>query len=381
MFDTQRIVEWLSKLVQISSVGPENVGPRAGQAGEARIAAALAEWFKQVGGEVVTDVVSPGRPNVYGIWRNGSSRWIALDVHTDTVSVETMQGDPFDGRCENGRVYGRGSVDTKASLGVALAVLEAAQQAGKQLNANLIVAATIGEETGAGGAEAFAAWIRAQGIALDQLMVAEPTMCGPIYGHKGGAGIEFEVHGVAAHSSQPELGQNAITAAAHLILALDEEHQRLNSLPPSSEMGNPKLSVTIIHGGQARNIIPDQVKLQVSRRIVVGEDPDDIANGLYEFAKQHCPLPVTMHYRGGWGAFYQSPDTPLIKQLSDWTGVAPATAPYGTNMFAYLGLARDSVVFGPGSIERAHRDVEWVDVSELEKAAGIYERWWGLAAE
>ena len=47
-------------------------------------------------------------------------------------------------------------------------------------------------------------------------------------------------------------------------------------------------------------------------------------------------------------------------------------------MFGYRGLAGEGIVFGPGSIERAHRDVEWVDLSELAKAASVYERWWGL---
>ncbi|MBI5877961.1 MAG: M20/M25/M40 family metallo-hydrolase [Chloroflexi bacterium] len=378
MADTQRIVEWLGRLVQIPSVGPENAGPRAGQAGEAKIAAALAGWFKQVGAEVTVEEVKPGRPNVYGVWRNGSSRWAVVDVHTDTVGVETMQGDPFDGRSAGGRVYGRGSVDTKASLAIALAVIEAARRAGRNLNTNLVIGATIGEETGAGGAEACGTWVRARGIVPDHLLVAEPTMCAPIHGHKGGAGIEFEVQGVAAHSSQPELGQNAITAAAHLIIALDQENQRLNQLPPTGDMGHPKMSVTIAHGGQARNVIPDKCHVIVSRRLIVGEKPDQIAADLFEFAQKHCPLPVTMDYKGGIEAFHQSPDTPWIRQLAEWGGMAPTTAPYGTNMFGYAGLAKEAVVFGPGSIERAHRDVEWVDIAELEKAAMIYETWWGV---
>ena len=78
-------------------------------------------------------------------------------------------------------------------------------------------------------------------------------------------------------------------------------------------------------------------------------------------------------------AFYQSPDTAWVRQPSEWSGMAPATAPYGTNMFGYRGVAREGIVFGPGSIERAHRDVKWVDLSERAKAATVYERWWGLA--
>ena len=77
-------------------------------------------------------------------------------------------------------------------------------------------------------------------------------------------------------------------------------------------------------------------------------------------------------------AFYQPPDTPWIRQLSGWSGMAAATAPFGTNASAYSGLAREVAIFGPGSIDQAHRDIEWIDVAELEKAAGIYARWWDI---
>ena len=77
-------------------------------------------------------------------------------------------------------------------------------------------------------------------------------------------------------------------------------------------------------------------------------------------------------------AFYRSPDTPWIHQLSRWSGMAAATAPYGTNASAYSVLAREVAIFGPGSIDQAHCDIEWIDVAELEKVAGIYTRWWDI---
>src|SRR6188474_2289775 len=110
--ETQQVVEWLSRLVQIPAVGPANAGPRAGVPGELRLANQLTEWFQQYGATVEHEEVFPGRPNVYAIWRGTSNRWLAVDVHMDTVGVETMEGDPFDGRVADGRVYGRGAVDT-----------------------------------------------------------------------------------------------------------------------------------------------------------------------------------------------------------------------------------------------------------------------------
>ncbi len=378
MVETQRVIEWLQRLVQIPSVGPVNVGPRSGKINEGWIAAQVAEWFEALGGEVEQDDVFPGRPNTYGIWRGSSDRWIAVDVHIDTVGIETMLGDPFDGRLENGRVYGRGSVDTKASLGVVLALLENLQQRGESLRPNLVVCASADEETGCGGAPVFARWVHERGIALDELIVAEPTMCAPIYGHRGAANLLFEIQGEAAHSSLPDLGKNAIVAAAPLIAALDAEHQRIRALPPTTDVGSPTLTVSMISGGQALNVVPDQCRIHVNRRVVPFEDPAAVGAALEVYAREHCPLPVTMTTIHELTAFYQPPDTPFVQQLSAWSGMAATTAPYGTNAYAYSHLAKGVAVFGPGSIDQAHRDVEWIDVAELEKVMAIYAMWWEL---
>src|SRR5215212_10773212 len=158
----EQLATWLKRLVQIPSVTPEQAGPRAGEPGEARMADAIAGYFRDLGGEVHVEDVLPGRPNVYGIWRGTSERWAALDVHMDTVGVEQMLGDPFSGDLRAGRVYGRGAVDTKASLGVALALLDALRRAGRRPACNLLIAATADEENLARGAAAFAAWVRRQ---------------------------------------------------------------------------------------------------------------------------------------------------------------------------------------------------------------------------
>ena len=51
-------------------------------------------------------------------------------------------------------------------------------------------------------------------------------------------------------------------------------------------------------------------------------------------------------------------------------------APYGTNALRYIGLAREMAVFGPGSIDDAHRATECVSVADLERVAAVYTRWW-----
>ena len=370
---------WLSRLVQIPSIAPEYAEPGSSDAGEGRIAAAVAEWFGALGGEVHVHEALPGRPNVYGIWRGESGRWLAVDVHTDTVGVAHMTADPFSGQTTQGRVYGRGAVDTKASLGVILAMLEAVQAQGVTLRDSLLIAATADEEVGATGAPNFARWLTEQQIHLDQLLVAEPTLCRPIHGHKGVVRQRFTVHGQATHSSQPHLGRNAVTAAAHIVHALDAEHRRIQDV--SSPLGAPVLTVTQIDGGDGINIVPDRCRVAFDRRIVPGETAATVAASLRALAEDASPLPVTSEDLLVLDAFYQSPDSAWLGQLAEWSGQAPTVAPYGTNAWAYPDVADECVVLGPGSIDQAHGAEEWVSLAELEKLASIYARWWGFAIE
>lgn len=376
MIDTQTMANWLSRLVQIPSVNPTQAGPRAGTPGEAKLAAAVATWFEQFGGQVQTQKVYPNRSNVYGIWRGQTKRWAALDIHMDTVTVEQMTGEPFSGHIADGRVYGRGAVDTKASLAVALALLEQMQRTKTVPMPNLLVAATVDEENAAQSAPAFARWVRRQKLPLDELMVAEPTSCRPVFGHKGSVRLKFTVHGQASHSSTPERGKNAITAASKLVAALVAEDERLRTRP--TELGNPTLTVALINGGTGANVVPDRCEVTIDRRTVMDEEIAETIAHLKELAQKSCPLPFTVENLGAVTAFLQPPNSPWIQKLADWSGHAPVTAPYGTNAWAYGDLPGACVVFGPGSIDQAHGKEEWVEIAELEKLANIYTRWWGL---
>lgn len=377
---SERAAIWLSRLVQIPSVIPIQAGPRAGEPGEERIATAIAEWFKRLGGDVAIDVVEPGRPNVYGLWPGQSDEWIAVDVHVDTVGVENMLDDPFSGDIREGRVWGRGAVDTKASLGVILALIEEMQFTNQLPRHSLVIGATVDEEFGATGAPAFACWLAEQDLPVVQVMVGEPTMCVPVIGHRGVARFELAFVGHAAHSSQPEMGRNAIVAAARTIVAFADEHQRLQAQTPA-HVGRPTLTSTIVHGGTGNNVVPDRCTLFVDRRVVDGEEPALVIDHLYALAQQHAKLPVELVRQLEVNAFYQPSNSEWVMQLSEWSGNAAQLAPYGTNAWAYQKLPCETVVIGPGSIEQAHGAREWVEISELEKIGQIYAKWWGINLE
>ena len=344
----------------------------------------MAHWLAgradALGAQVTVDEVVDGRPNVYAHFagsEGGHGRAIAIDVHLDTVGVEHMTGDPFDADVRDGRVFGRGSVDTKATLAVLLPLLAEAR-AGGRLGPDVYLIGTVAEEAGGLlGAYRLRDWAAEQGVRFDRIIVAEPTLCAPVHGHSGGVGFEITVRGEAAHSSKPHLGRNAIVAAARIVTAFEQEQAVLAAGPSSTAVGTGSISVTEIIGGLARNIIPDECRLYAGRRIAPGEDPEaefERLKAVAERAADPLPVEVTMANGRCSRAFYQDPTSPLVGHLCQLAGEQPATASYGSNALAYRPVADEIVVFGPGSIDQAHKAVEWIEIAELDRAADIYRQ-------
>lgn len=376
---TLTIAERIGELVQIPSVNPLQAGPKSGGDGEVAISAWLAERTADMGADVTVDDIIDGRKNVYARFQGNTDRVVTVDVHLDTVGVEHMTDPAFDGRIEGDRVWGRGSVDTKATLPIVLSVLEELHANGERPTPTVNVVGTVSEEIGGLiGAKGYREWLEKHGAHVDQIIVAEPTMCAPVHGHKGGCGLEVTVHGEAAHSSKPHLGKNAISAAARITVAIDNEQERLAALQAPTAVGNGTVSINEISGGAARNIIPPHAELYCGRRIAPGEDPTEVFAQLSKIVREAAlPLEVTIEMANGaaLAAFYQDPSSPLITSLADLASTAPDVATYGSNALQYGDVASEVVVFGPGSIDQAHKAVEWIDIAEIDRAANVYRAW------
>lgn len=368
----------LGELVRIPSVNPHHAGPRSGDGAERRIADWLGERAEALGAEVVTDHVTDGRCNVYATFAGSSDRILAIDVHLDTVGVEHMTREPFDGTVEGTRVYGRGAVDTKASLAVVLAVLGEFRSEGRRPVPTVQVVGTVGEEMrGMIGAVRYRDWLRDNGGAVDQLIVAEPTGCAPVHGHKGGCDLDVVIHGEAAHSAHVSSGINAVSAAARVVAAIDEEHARLAGSQWPTPVGAGSVLAVGIAGGLAPNIVPDRCEVTINRRTAPGEQVESVLAAMRDLvvaAARPATVEVEVPDDFATDAFYREPDSGLVQQLSRCSGAPPAVAAYGSNALFYDDVTTDLVVFGPGSIEQAHKAVEWIEIGELVRAAEIYRR-------
>jgi acetylornithine deacetylase/succinyl-diaminopimelate desuccinylase-like protein len=372
------LAEWVARLVRIPSVNPLHVGAHSQTPGELALAMELAERFESFGAsEVVLDEVTPGRPNLYALFPGRTERLVVLDAHLDTVTVENMTDPPFDGRIHDGHVWGRGSLDTKASLGVISALLESWATHGLRPEPTLLVVGTISEEAGGLiGAAQFRRWAEDRELDVDQMIVCEPTSCAPVHGHKGGIGLRITVHGKSAHSSTPDEGRNAIVAAARIVLALQAHHEELVRGAASTAVGTGTLLTSTITGGIANNVVPDRCVLTVGRRIAPGENPEVEQQRIISIAREASSLPFDVEpIVVGSPAFFQSPESELVRLLAAATGESPACAPFGTNALRYDSFAREKVVFGPGRIEDAHQARECVRIDDLVRIAHAYTAW------
>ncbi len=192
--------ELAARLVSIDSVNPTLVSTGGGEAATASV---LAEWLEQAGLEVHVEDAAPGRPNVIGVARgSGGGRSLLLNGHLDTVGLLEPDGG-LSARVEDGRLYGRGAYDMKASL--AAISLAAVECAGLGLRGDVIVTAVADEEAGSIGTESLLRrW------SADAAIVAEPTDEKLCIAHRGWLAFEIESRGRAAHGSRPDLGIDAI---------------------------------------------------------------------------------------------------------------------------------------------------------------------------
>ena len=340
----------------------------------------MAGWFAEradaLGAEVVVDHVIDGRCNVYATFAGSSDRTMAIDIHLDTVGVEHMTREPFDGAVEGTRVFGRGAVDTKASLAVVLDVLGELRSEGRRPVPAVQVVGTVSEEAGGFvGAVRYRDWLLEDSRSIDQLIVAEPTDCAPVHGHKGASDLEVVVHGEASHSAHVSAGINAVSAAARVVAAIDQEHARLAGSQWPTPVGAGSVTTVGIRGGIAPNIVPDRCEVLVNRRTAPGERVESVFAALRDLVVAAAePAGVEVSKGFAADAFYREPDSALVQRISRLSGEAPAVAAFGSNALFYDDVATELVVFGPGSIDQAHKAIEWIEIGELVRAADIYRQ-------
>lgn len=366
----------LAELVSINSVNSSyDGGP-----GEAELAAYVRMFFDHRGIETWEQEVFPGRNNVIArLPGRDSSRRIVLEAHMDTVSVKGMIIPPFEPRVADGRMYGRGSCDTKAGLATMMHALASLKAEGITPPCEVWLAAVVDEEYSYRGVVKLC-----EGISAVASIVAEPTELRAVIATKGVLRWRIVVRGKAAHSSKPHLGVNAIHHMSRVVLALEEMHARLAEDAPHALLGTATGNVGVITGGTQVNFVPDQCAIEIDRRLLPGEKVEEVLARyetlLGELRQRHPGLDVFMEAPMLTDEALETPESEGVVQvassvLSDLgLNASPCGVSFSCDASKLARAGVPTIVFGPGSIDRAHAAVEYVELDQVQLALEFLKR-------
>ena len=353
------LADLAAQLVSVDSVNP---GLVANGAGEGAVAHLVAERLERVGLEVHVEEAAPGRPNVVGVARGtGGGRTLLLNAHTDTVGLLEPDGGTSPRR-EDGRLYGRGAYDMKASL--AAIMLAGGEAARRSLRGDVVVTAVCDEEVASIGTARIAERYRA-----DAAIVSEPTELSLALAHKGFAAFEVETRGRAAHGSRPDLGVDAIARMGHVLVRLEELDRELRAKPTHPLLGSGSVHASLVSGGQEYSSYPERCLLQGERRTIPGETVADVEQELRGLLGELDGATRVVFSRG---PFEASEDEPLVELLRRHAGDPEVVGvPFWADSALLADAGIPTVVFGPAG-DGAHAAVEWVDLDSAERCLEIY---------
>ena len=325
---------------------------------------------------------APGRDNVVAELGPSDGPVLCFNAHLDVVPIgdeSAWSHPPFGAEIDNGRVYGRGAGDDKASVTAQVMGAIALARSGVPLRGRLIVTEVADEETrGAGTLHVIAS----PGFRPDGVIVGEQTLNRVAIGEKGSAGVNVVVSGRTAHGALPWEGANAVAGMARIIVALEEQ-----LLPQLQQRTHPyflpsSASVNLIEGGVKANVVPDRCTIFIDRRIVPGEDPAAVVAEMRAVAEAaiaaQAGITVTVEpaYEG-LPATMSDPSDILARAMlaanrflglsTELTGFSMAT---DGRHFAAAGFP--TIIYGPGDPRLAHVPDEWVGIDEVLEATRAY---------
>jgi len=315
---------------------------------------------------------------------------ILMDGHVDCVGVgdpDAWDHDPFEGKLENGKVWGRGAVDELPAVACMAYGMSIARARGFPEEVTVYLTASVMEEDCDG--YCLLHLIENEGIRPDLVVIGEPTDLGIYRGQRGRVEAVISTRGVSSHAAHPEEGVNALYKLAPVLKDIEALNERL---PEDAFLGKGTVVASYIECDSASlNAVPAAARLYVDRRLTAGETPEDALAELRTLPGIGDATVELLEYsETSWTgeqarqekifpAWILAENHPLVKGMSDTvaevTGSAPRISRWGfsTNGVATMGrYGIPSAGFAPGMEELAHTTEEWVAVRDLLTATAAY---------
>ncbi len=309
---------------------------------------------------------------------------IIFSGHTDVVPVDNQiwASDPFQLTAKESRIYGRGTSDMKGFIACCLAMVPAWSR--MDLDRPVHFAFSFDEEIGCRAAASIGQYIAQKDWKPLLVLVGEPTLMQPVAAHKGIYSYLTRVTGKEAHSSQTQIGANAIQYAAKLINKINNlAEESKTKLDARFTPAYTTLQVGIIRGGTARNIIPRNCEFEWEIRPLPSDDPPQIWQ---EFLSYQQELNAEMKAISSACGIVTEPVTRVLSlrpeteeslihlmlRLAESNELQAVS--YGTEGGIIQSCGFPCFICGPGSIEQAHIPNEYIEIGQLEKCLGFLQR-------
>ena len=370
--DSEFLVRSLQQLVQINSINPRL---SEGAPGEEEISRYIAHSLSKMNIPAEVEEIAPGRLNVTAaIQGKGDGKSLIINAHTDTVGVQGMDN-PFSGHIENGRLYGRGSMDMKGSIAAMLTMAKHLTENDSDLVGDVILSFVADEEYGSIGTEHFL-----KDYTGDAAIVTEPTSLNICSAHKGFTLFEITTTGKAAHGGRPDLGVDANAMIGRLLAKIEQLSARLSQQESHPLLGRPSMHIPVINGGTEPFTYADSCTIMLERRTLPGEQSGHIQEELQsiirELKQEDADFRASLKCIVARDAFEARPGqkiTTLLEQsVQQITSRTPSHIGHhwweDSGLFDRAGI--DTIVIGPKG-EGLHAAEEWVDIESVVQLSEI----------
>lgn len=383
--DREAVIQLTTDLVRIPSVYREN-DP---DGNETKVALYVADYLKEKGIETHIEEVVPGRPNVIGIVDSGKpGKTLLFEGHTDVVTegdVAAWTYDPFSAHIVDGRMYGRGTNDTKGNLACMITAVHSLLQDQEEFTGKIILCIPVDEEGMMLGIKHFIQQGWADGV--DGAIICEPEENNVCIAQRGAMRIRVDIFGKMAHGAISWSGINPNWRMARFIIELEklekEEQMRLGEDP---YLKWPSITPTIIQSpvkGDAQiNVIPDQCMLTLDIRTVPSQDHDELLekiNTIIDKLKADDPdFKAELTILDNRPSTSTSTEDPVVKAVykavESVTGKKPIyNGVPGATDGTFLHMHGVPIVtIGAGDRDIPHQINEYIDIEELAETTAIY---------
>ena len=337
--------------------------------------------------------VEPGRFNVTAVLKGtGGGRSLMLSGHMDTVPVYDMI-DPFSGKIENGRLYGRGSCDMKGPLASMIAAMIGIKRSGIELPGDLYFTGVIDEEEQGKGV----GFLVKNGPFTDAAIIGEPTCMRIAVGNRGLEWIKVRIFGRKVHGGAQEDGISAIEMASRFINRIYSDYAPAIAKRNDPILGPATINVGRITGGDQPSTVAGSCEIDIDRRWIREENAEQVYRELNEIVDalnsedERFRAEVKSYYGTKelppHKPFCTAADDPIvlaaiagIKQNDIEKGRAAAEdktaltcCPCWTDAGMIAALTDTKcLIMGPGEMALAHTPEESIGIDELIEAADIY---------